>query len=389
MEPPRLSILIACHQQGDLLPDCLHSVLAQRGAFEAIVVNDGSTDATSAVVRELQTRHAGKLHLIEQENRGLSAARQAGFSLARGKYILCLDADDLLEPGAVEAVISTLDAHPEAEAAVGNALRVAADGRTILSELAQTPGRGAPWPPRWPDVLRVNPFGAGMAVACRASAIRRVGGLEVPGVRRCEDWDLWVRMVRCGMHFVPIERVLGRYRQHAATLSRQPVGLARDKLALLEKAAAPDPRLHGLGLRPAGPISPALRAELANLHVAHSLGLLAGQLRADPAARTWPAQLEELLTLIHPDAWPAAAAAEYFLWGWQSGLAGGVRPPRPAQVRRRVLRPLVHRLGLAGPEAARRIDELTLPPSLARRIARRLARAWPDRGHGRGSLFKN
>ena len=93
---PAVSVIIPCYNHAHYLCRAVQSVLAQTYAdWEAIIVDDGSTDNT----REVATRFSDpRVRYIYQENRGLSAARNTGISAAQGSYLAFLDADDELEP---------------------------------------------------------------------------------------------------------------------------------------------------------------------------------------------------------------------------------------------------------------------------------------------------
>ena len=95
---PLFSIIIPCYNQAHFLPDCLESLLQQSFPnWEAIVVNDGSTDTTSEVAKSYQNKDA-RIKLVEKENGGLSSARNFGIQSAQGNRFIFLDADDYLYP---------------------------------------------------------------------------------------------------------------------------------------------------------------------------------------------------------------------------------------------------------------------------------------------------
>lgn len=100
----KLSIIIPAYNAEAYLPQCLDSILAQehRGC-EVIVVDDGSTDGTAALLE-----HYPDVKVIHQENRGMSTARNRGLDEARGEYILFVDSDDLLTEGALATLASEL-----------------------------------------------------------------------------------------------------------------------------------------------------------------------------------------------------------------------------------------------------------------------------------------
>lgn len=100
----KLSIIIPAYNAEAYLPQCLDSILAQeRPGCEVIVVDDGSTDGTAALLE-----HYPDVKVVHQENRGMSTARNRGLDEARGEYILFVDSDDLLTDGALKTLVAEL-----------------------------------------------------------------------------------------------------------------------------------------------------------------------------------------------------------------------------------------------------------------------------------------
>ena len=107
MTAPLVSVLVPCYNAERFVGAALESVLAQTYApIEVIVVDDGSTDRSAAV---LEPFRAPGVTVIRQENHGAAAARNAAFAASRGRYILYLDGDDLMSPGHIAALVDKLD----------------------------------------------------------------------------------------------------------------------------------------------------------------------------------------------------------------------------------------------------------------------------------------
>ena len=105
----KFSVIIPVYNVEPYLCDCLDSVLNQTCAdWEAVCVNDGSTDGSADILNEYAVRES-RLKVITQSNGGLSAARNAGIDAAEGEYVLFLDSDDWLEENALEVVSANLD----------------------------------------------------------------------------------------------------------------------------------------------------------------------------------------------------------------------------------------------------------------------------------------
>ena len=109
---PRVSVILPCYNAHSYLGEALDSVREQTFRdFEIVIIDDGSTDpATIAFLDALPS----DIRVIRQENKGLPAARNAGFRAAAGDYVLPLDCDDWLAPTFLEKTLAALDAEPEA-----------------------------------------------------------------------------------------------------------------------------------------------------------------------------------------------------------------------------------------------------------------------------------
>lgn len=104
-----LSIIIPVYNVEPYLSECLDSVFQQNLTdFEVICVNDGSTDNSRKILEDYKLQHC-EITIVNQENKGLSAARNAGLNIATGKYIYCLDSDDYLLPGRLHKVIDSAE----------------------------------------------------------------------------------------------------------------------------------------------------------------------------------------------------------------------------------------------------------------------------------------
>src|SRR5205085_4004261 len=102
---PAVSVIIPAYNVAPYIVETLDSLFAQTYQnFEAILINDGSTDDTEASIEPFRDR----LMYIAQQNRGVMAARNAGLRAARGRYIALLDSDDLLLPRFLEVLVGML-----------------------------------------------------------------------------------------------------------------------------------------------------------------------------------------------------------------------------------------------------------------------------------------
>lgn len=98
---PLISVIIPVFNVGDHVADYLRSLQAQTlNDFEALVIDDGSTDDSAAIAQSVIGADP-RFHLIKQQNKGLSGARNTGLDAAQGAFIAFLDSDDRLAPDPV------------------------------------------------------------------------------------------------------------------------------------------------------------------------------------------------------------------------------------------------------------------------------------------------
>jgi len=352
MPPPSFSIIVPCYQQAHFLPQALESALAQRGAtYEVIVVDDGSLDDAAKVAGRFVAAHPERLRLVRQENRGLAMARAAGLAVAEGDFLVFLDADDILEPDMLAACLRGLAREPEADVVVGNAWFVGPDGREPAYPYDQA------CVPTWPGVLDDNPWGSVVAVVPRTAPVRLVGGLAVEELRACEDWDLWIRMIRSRARVVTVPERLGRTRMVAGSLSRDPSLMLDTRIKVLEWCTVPDARLARVDVVEP-PIDLSAYARLRNGAIFNALGLALG---LDAGPRVTDSILQRLVD--------GALDADYCLHEFTLALSHA-RGPLAHQRHR--TRPLPRR----AIEAALRAAGL---PVFGRPLMRRLDRALNPR----------
>ena len=142
-----VSVIIPTYNRRTLLPRAIDSVLAQtRAVEEIIVVDDGSTDGTGDMLRE---RYGDRVRHVWQSNAGVSAARNHGMRLARGRYLALLDSDDEWMPEKTALQVAFLDARPEFGMVVCDVERIDGDYRHIDVFRRRDVVREDGWALRW------------------------------------------------------------------------------------------------------------------------------------------------------------------------------------------------------------------------------------------------
>lgn len=103
-----ISVIIPCYNGSEFIEETIHCVLGQSYAnLEVLVINDGSTDNSIEIINSIQD---DRLVLINKKNEGVSVARNHGFNLAKGEYVIFLDADDVLTMNFFEEAVSVFQA---------------------------------------------------------------------------------------------------------------------------------------------------------------------------------------------------------------------------------------------------------------------------------------
>lgn len=130
MTRPIFSIIIPCYNYGHLVRRAVLSVVSQPGDdYEVVVINDGSTDDSTEVLVRLAEEYPRKLQVLHQVNCGQSAVRNKGVAVSRGDWLIFLDADDEMAPGALEAYARAAARAPTARLLVGGHFSESGRGR--------------------------------------------------------------------------------------------------------------------------------------------------------------------------------------------------------------------------------------------------------------------
>jgi hypothetical protein len=170
---PRVSVITPAYNAAWSVERTIASVLAQSVSdFELIVVNDGSTDTTSEVAR-LAANGDPRVRVVEQDNRGLAAARNRGIAEALAPLVAPLDADDVWEPEYLAVTADALDRHPEAPFAFTYHYRMDENDRPLPTPQYRQPPRHD-----FHGLLSVNTVGCGSAAVFRRAQVIAVGGYD-------------------------------------------------------------------------------------------------------------------------------------------------------------------------------------------------------------------
>lgn len=207
----KLCVLMATYNDERYIAAALDSILSQTyGNFELLVVNDGSSDGTAAILHEYSSKDDRVRTVDCDKNTGLASALNLGLRHTVAELVARMDADDVALPDRLEKQVEYLEAHPEID--------VLGTFSEDIDDLGNRTGR-----------IRRMPLGAEKNAALvwtnpvihptimfRRDRIMRLGGYN-GALRRRQDYDLWFRVVAAGMKIDNIPEVLLLYRETVDT----------------------------------------------------------------------------------------------------------------------------------------------------------------------------
>ena len=277
---PLVTAVISTYNRAPLVGQAIRSALEQTSVpgLEVVVVDDGSTDDTAAVLGEFGDR----IRVVYQANRERGAARNAGLRAARGEFVAFLDSDDYWFPDKIQRELTTIRG-ADAVLTYSGAMFVDGGGRPL----------GRVRMPSWSgDVLRKLALGNFVPVGAhllRREAFLQVGGFsEDRALSGSEDWEAWVRLAAVGT-FIRTPGLGLNYRQHPGCTTANHAEMRRSMLEAHSRIFG-NPALHSrvAGLR----MSSLGRAHLVLASLAHAGGLDAeAREHHKQALRTSPALL--------------------------------------------------------------------------------------------------
>ena len=215
-----VSIIVPCYKQDGYLPETLDCILAQTYQnWECIVIDDGSPDNTEEVAGEYVKKDS-RIKYMRQENQGVSSARNNAIRQSLGKYILPLDADDLIAPTYLEEAVDYLENHPEVKVVYCQAEKFGAvNCKWDLSDYD------------FNKMLFENLLFC--TALFRRSDYDKCGGYNENMKAGVEDWDFWLSLLGPDDKVYRIDKVLFYYR--IKEVSRNTVAKDDDKMMALRR----------------------------------------------------------------------------------------------------------------------------------------------------------
>lgn len=214
---PNITVLMSCFNATKWLNEAVNSVINQTYKdFEFIIVDDGSTDDTLKLIKDLSAIDS-RIVVIAKHNTGLADSLNIGIQQARGQWVARLDADDLCEPTRLEKQIAYAHQHSDLVFIGSGLVKINANGHLLRSYRYPT------YHASLLDNLRnLQRFPPHSSAFYRTQVVRAIGGYRVR-IRRAEDWDLWLRLSEIG-NFACMPEPLVRIRQHDEQISHEDFG---------------------------------------------------------------------------------------------------------------------------------------------------------------------
>lgn len=229
-----VTVIIPCFNYGWILSETLDSLLQQTYQYwEAIIVDDGSTDNTKDVAASYVNLDS-RFRYIYQNNSGLSEARNTGLRLAQGEYIQLLDADDLLVAKKFETQVYYLQKHNDTDLVYGE-VRYFLHGKSPLVLSRSFDMLDQAWMSRIPEtpeglleaLVRRNIMVVN-APLLRTSLVKRIGFFN-PKLRSYEDWEYWLRgaLQDAKMHFDSTSDMWALVRVHPGSMTQNSQNMSK------------------------------------------------------------------------------------------------------------------------------------------------------------------
>lgn len=233
---PFFSIIIPCYNQAQWLNQSIQEIINQDFTdWEAIIINDGSTD-DSVQIAEGYAAKDKRIILLHQENMGLSAARNSGIRAATGTWLNFHDADDYLLSGCLFKLHEEIQQHSEFE--------LFQTGHELVDEQNKIIHSG--WLTQPSGLFLKNTFvgnpGPPLSFFISAKAAADVGEFDIV-LKSAEDWDFWIRVAKMGVSRYTLREPLVAYRHNSNSMSRKPWIMYENTVKAIERIPSHDNRI--------------------------------------------------------------------------------------------------------------------------------------------------
>lgn len=221
---PLLTVYIANHNYGRYLEQSIQSVLTQTFKdYELLIIDDGSDDHSKEIIRNYESYE--RIRTVFQRQKGLAVSNNIAVKMARGKYIMRLDADDYLDENALNVMVGTIERHPQVDMVFPDYYLVDEDGNVL--EVVRRHD--------FEDVDLLDQPAHGACTVIRKKCLIELGGYDE--AFQCQDgYDLWLRFTQ-RYQIKNINLPMFYYRRHGKNLTGNEGKILRTRNQILEKHA--------------------------------------------------------------------------------------------------------------------------------------------------------
>lgn len=233
---PQFSIIIPCFNQADWLKICVQSLQNQTFEnWEAIIVNDGSTDHTKETA-DLLANNDNRIKVIHQNNGGLSDARNTGIKNAKGEWLNFLDSDDYLDFNCLKMVFNAIETNPT--------FHIIQTGHHLVDEQNQIISTRIP---QIEDGLFLNAISKGNDAPVLSVFVKRdffdvLGDFDTT-LKSAEDWDMWIRAAKNEGKRKIIFQPLVAVRHLQNSMTRNPWRMYENTVEVIKRVPLKDNRI--------------------------------------------------------------------------------------------------------------------------------------------------
>jgi len=229
----KISVLVPAYGTAAYIAETLQSALGQTVSdCEVIVINDGDPDtvALEAAIAPYRDR----IVYLSKPNGGLSSARNFGLRKARGRYIALLDSDDIWEPDFLEQLLARMESNPHIGLVFTNATFFGSGGLVGKHYYEVFPKPLLESGQISLQKLLNREIQIFVSLLLRRELLDSAGHFD-EGLRASEDFDMWLRLAKAGVHFSYVDQPLVRYRIRETSLSADATGLYRSLCQVYKK----------------------------------------------------------------------------------------------------------------------------------------------------------
>jgi len=204
----KVSIIVPCYNQAQFLDEALQSVLDQTYSnWECFIVNDGSTDDTASIVKDWLTKDK-RFCYLEQENKGVSNARNSGIARSEGEFILPLDADDKISSNYFQLALDEFVKNPDLKIVYCNA-----------KKFGEESGVWTLPPFSYANLAKENVIFS--SALYKKDDWKRIGGYDENMDKGLEDWEFWIALIKNGGEVKKIKNFCFFYRIKGASRNKK------------------------------------------------------------------------------------------------------------------------------------------------------------------------